>query len=190
MRNQDQRKERKLNRITRQQSAFPDFEGILQAGGNYRPTIELSSWDRYVLAHEYDLEQERRGDPRRAHTYCNAAMLADEIRVSHYEAVSMNEYLDGMPWEAHDCIGVWANQAERDAFVLATIGKDLILEYEMPNGSSALLQFTVKNRKLTKRRNINYNAVPKRWITAIREAGTTDWIGKGQRSAQRIPFPG
>lgn len=180
---------RRLDRITREQTAFRDFEDLMTARGNYRPTIELSNWDRVVLAHHYDAEQIRRGSELRAYTYCNDGMLQASIEACHELALAQNILMDEMIYGPNDCIDVWSNQAEREAYVLAVIDKDLILEYEMPNGSSALLQFTVKNRKLTRQRNVNYNNVPRRWINAIREAGMTNWLGMGQRSATRIPFP-
>jgi len=121
------------------------------------------------------------------------------------------EYLNGSldTWhKAGDGIGVWSNQAEREGRILATIGDQAILEYEMPGTTSqygynprtggyrfearptsALRIITTIGRKEIGHKAVSYNAVPKRWIAAIRAAGMDDWIGMGQRSATRIPFP-
>lgn len=97
---------------------------------------------------------------------------------------------DSMPYEANDGITVHCNQAERDGVVLATIGNEMMIEYEMPAGSSALLRYVIRNGEWCGMKNYSYNAVPKRWLDAIRKADMTEWIGMGQRSHIRIPFPG
>ncbi len=121
------------------------------------------------------------------------------------------EYLNGSldTWyEAGDGIGVWSNQAEREGCILATIGDQAILEYEMPGTTSqygynrrtgqyrheaqptsALRIITTIGRDEITHKACSYNTVPKRWIAAIRAAGMDDWIGMGQRSTTRIPFP-
>lgn len=108
-----------------------------------------------------------------------------------------------------DCIDVWANQAEREGYVLATIGSEIILEYEMPGTtsqwgynrrtgqyrhpaepSSALrIQDTIGLEQVGAYKAVSYNRVPRKWLDAIRAAGSTEWIGMGQRSRERIPFP-
>jgi len=122
------------------------------------------------------------------------------------------EYLNGSldTWyEAGDNIDVWANQAEREGCILATIGDQAILEYEMPGTTgqwgynrrtgqyrhpaeptSALRVITtVGLEEVGSYQAISYNKVPKKWLAAIRASGHTDWIGMGQRSRTRIPFP-
>ena len=94
------------------------------------------------------------------------------------------------PWQPNDSMSVFVNQAERDAYVLAVIGDDILIEYEMPAGTSALVQYAVVEGKVSwPSRNYSYNAVPKRWLKPIRDANMTNWIGMGQRSHIRIPFP-
>ena len=49
------------------------------------------------------------------------------------------EHLNGSmdtSYEPNDGIDVWANQAEREGYVLATIGDKVMLEYEMPGTTS------------------------------------------------------
>lgn len=112
-------------------------------------------------------------------------------------------------YEAGDNIDVWANQAEREGCVLATIGDEVLLEYEMPGTtsqygynrrtgryahpaqptSSLRIITTIGLETVGGWKAVSYNRVPKRWLAAIRDAGMTDWIGMGQRSTVRIPFP-
>jgi len=122
------------------------------------------------------------------------------------------ERLNGSPdtfWQANDSIEVWANQAEREGCVLATLGDEIILEYEMPGTtsqwgynrrtgqyrhpavpSSALrIQRTIGTEMVGAYTAVSYNRVPRKWLAAIRAAEMTDWIGMGQRSTVRIPFP-
>ena len=114
------------------------------------------------------------------------------------------EHLNGSldtEYQPNDMINVWANQAEREGYVLATIGDEVLLEYEMPGTTakfwnhpaepwSALRVIrTIGLEAVGNYKAVSYNTVPKRWLAAIREAGMTNWIGMGQRAAARIPFP-
>jgi len=94
---------------------------------------------------------------------------------------------DSMPYAANDGLSIWSNQAHRDATVLAVDGNELILEYEMPAGSTALLSYLVRNGELTRMRNHSYKGCPKRWIRLIR-AGGMNWTGQCQRNG-RVPLP-
>lgn len=55
-----------LDEITRQLSAFRNFEALLDTAGSYRPTIYPETADHNILADAYDQAQEERGDTRRA----------------------------------------------------------------------------------------------------------------------------
>jgi hypothetical protein len=94
----------------------------------------------------------------------------------------------GMP------ISWYANQKARDAEVLAVLGTDVLLEYVMPgttNGretSALVIAFAHGVTKLKQLRSVPHAKVPKYWIEAMRDQGTTDWIGEGQRSGH-VPFP-
>lgn len=92
-------------------------------------------------------------------------------------------------YRANDAITYWSNQAHREATVLAVIEDEIILEYEMPAGTSALVKCNVRYGDLRGRTNYSYNAVPRKWLMAILGADMTNWIGMGQRSIVRIPFP-
>lgn len=114
------------------------------------------------------------------------------------------EYLNGSldTWHSPgDSIDVWANQADREGCILATIGDQAILEYEMPGTTSQYgrhpAQPTSALRVITtigletigNHQTVSYNKVPQKWLAAIRASGQTEWLGLGQRSTTRIPFP-
>ena len=112
-------------------------------------------------------------------------------------------------YKANDYIAVYCNQAYREGYVLATIGDEMIVEFEMPGTAgrwgynrrtgqyrhdaaptSALrVVQTIGRVEVGTYKPYSYNSVPKKWLKAIREAGMTQWIGMGQRSLRRIPFP-
>jgi hypothetical protein len=63
-----------LNDLTRKHSAFRSFGDLLNAAGNYRPTIRSNvrgdysgNLERNTLAMAYDDHQQMRGDERRAY---------------------------------------------------------------------------------------------------------------------------
>jgi len=61
-----------IDTMTRRVSAFPCFEDLVTAGGNYRPSLKVSQGpesDEFRLAEIYDRVQEVRGDDRRAFRY-------------------------------------------------------------------------------------------------------------------------
>lgn len=95
---------------------------------------------------------------------------------------------DSMPYYANDSITEFVNQGERDGWVLAVIGNEMLIEYEMPAGSTAMVYYLIKNGEHTNRRTISYATCPKRWIAAMREAKMT-WVGMGQRACRAYPFP-
>lgn len=52
--------------LTATQTAFDNFDDLLNAAGGYRPSLKVSQPDIRALADAYDMFQARRGDPRRA----------------------------------------------------------------------------------------------------------------------------
>lgn len=173
-----------INHIVVRQTAFGSMDEMRHAKGDYRPSIECSNRSRYLMAESYDLLQKLHGDDRRAYRYVNDAMLQANIVKCHESALITNEN----PYGANDGLEVYSNQAMRDATVLAVLGDDILIEYEMPAGSTALLQYTVRGGELSAMKNVNYNTCPKRWINEMR-AENMDWIGRGQRMHKPLPFP-
>ena len=134
-----------------------------------------------------------------SHSFSLRNGMTDAIR---FIFVALNGAMD-TGHEAGDSSDVWANQAEREGCILATIGDEAILEYEMPGTTtqwqsrgrtmgrvtSALRIITTIGDETITFRACSYNAVPQKWLAAIRASGMDDWLGMGQRSLERIPFP-
>jgi len=81
----------KLDNMVRAESAFRDFNDLLGAGKDrgYRPSLEMSSYRRYLIAECYDEAMAERGDERRAYRYGpNSGMLAEEVNDAHGKAIS------------------------------------------------------------------------------------------------------
>jgi hypothetical protein len=55
---------------------------------------------------------------------------------------------------------VEANQGTRDATVLATLGLEVLLEYEMPAGKTFL---RIENLDGGRHRSVSHSALPKKW---------------------------
>ena len=55
-----------LDCITRDLHTANSFEDLLNAAGNYRPTLDVRNSAGLMLADAYDAAQESRGDSRRA----------------------------------------------------------------------------------------------------------------------------
>jgi hypothetical protein len=173
-----------VDHIVRRHTAFKDMRAMQTALGGYNPTIECSNRSRYIMAECYDMLQELRGDDRRAHRYVNGAMLAANMAECEVRANFQNTN----PYGTNDSMEVWSNQALRAATVLAVDDDLILVEYEMPRGSTALLQYRVKGGQLREMKNINYNTCPKHWLANMR-ANDMDWIGMGQRMTKPLPFP-
>lgn len=62
----------RLDAITTENSAFKSFDSLLNAAGNYRPSIDLRVKNMLLLADEYDKAQYARNDTRRAYRYGGA----------------------------------------------------------------------------------------------------------------------
>jgi hypothetical protein len=65
---------------------------------------------------------------------------------------------------------VFVNQGVRPASIIAVLGDEALLEYEMPRGSTAMWVIP-KNR--------HDAPCPKKWLKAIEDTGLP-WTGRGQ----------
>lgn len=62
----DRKNETRLNFIVAKNSAFATMKELLNAPGNYRPSLNCDKAELEYLADEYDRRQEERRDDRRA----------------------------------------------------------------------------------------------------------------------------
>jgi len=88
---------------------------------------------------------------------------------------------------------MWVNQGWRNATVLMTIDDEALVEYEMPNGSSALRIVPVASDQQGAisppwYRNLSYKRVPKKWLRKLVETGMT-WLGSPQQSEDYVGQP-
>ena len=88
---------------------------------------------------------------------------------------------------------IWVNQGWRLSTVLATIGDEALLEYEMPNGSTALriVPRSVEhpiNLRPQEYRNVSYRKLSRKWLKVMVDC-QMDWIGMPQQTSEIMPFP-
>lgn len=76
------------------------------------------------------------------------------------------------------------NQGWRPAEILARLGTEFLVEYEMPGGTTALRVMALDAQGCPFRfvRSVSYAKVPRRWRDAMEEAGTA-WAREPQARA-------
>ncbi len=80
-----------------------------------------------------------------------------------------------------DYITLDVNQGTREGTVLAVLGTKFLVEYEMPNGTTALRVLSMLD-DLENGPAMSYRAVPTKWLRAIVNDGVGDWEGRPQQS--------
>jgi hypothetical protein len=98
--------------------------------------------------------------------------LIDRFGAVRYPDYRLEEFLDVFKWEVRDHLLIHVNQGERDAYVLAVVGDEALIEYEMPAGTTALWIIDANNPSPGCKRNVSYKSCPKKWLEAMEEAGT------------------
>ena len=160
-------------------TSFHSFDELLNAPGNYRPSLYLltsplneanefvdvvthgtilkttlqANDDLRALADAYDAAQAARGDARRV-----------------YRGGTWDEPVA----KANDSWSVFQNQGQRDGWVLAVIGTEVLFAYSMPAGRIFLnIEDTGTQvwKGQNKIRSVSLNSLPKKWQAAIREQG-------------------
>ncbi len=85
-------------------------------------------------------------------------------------------------YEPGDNVDVIRNQGKREAVVLAVIGDEVLIEYTMPKGTTALNTTThVALNMGGGYKAVSYASISTRWLKAIVEAGL-EWVGYDQRN--------
>jgi hypothetical protein len=82
-------------------------------------------------------------------------------------------------WKVGDYLEVFVNQGVRPASIIAVLGDEALLEYEMPRGSTAMWVILKNRHDAPCVRNVSYRACPKKWLKAIEDSGLP-WTGNGQ----------
>ena len=83
-------------------------------------------------------------------------------------------------------LSIFVNQGLRDAWILGIIGDQMIVEYEMPSGTTALTIFNTHKQAIEYVRSVSYKSCPKIWIQAIKD-GQGEWQGNSQSGEVRFP---
>lgn len=165
--------------------AFPDWkiEGI--------KSHTINGW-QWIEHEDFDVEQISRLSRRtRVLPLSELHRLAGEgaqkvcLKLTHadggtaYPDYFLEEFAVPFCWKPNDSLRVDVNQGMRDAYVLAVIGNEALIEYEMPSGTTALWVIRADRPEPHKIRNVSYRSCPQKWLDAIEEAGT-EWEGNGQ----------
>lgn len=58
-----------VSRLVQFWTAFDSLDALLNAEGGYRPSLDMQQAIMAAIADTYDMEQSKRGDPRRAYRY-------------------------------------------------------------------------------------------------------------------------
>lgn len=78
-------------------------------------------------------------------------------------------------------VTTFRNQADREGVILAIIGDECLVEYEMEQSQTTSMYIAdCENPELFKK-NCSYTSIPRRWRAAILAAGL-EWIGHPQQS--------
>jgi hypothetical protein len=96
-----------------------------------------------------------------------------------YPDYRMEEFVEEFTWQVRDQLELNVNQGKRKAFVLAVLGDEALIEYEMPAGTTALWVINAHHPHPGCKRNVAYNSCPKKWLRAMEEAGSV-WEGNSQ----------
>ncbi len=88
--------------------------------------------------------------------------------------------------EPNEAVLIYVNQAEREGYVLAVLGTEALIEYEMPKGTTALRIVPVDNIDHYPYKTPSYLTLASKWILAMNEQGTLEnLIGNPQGGGQR-----
>lgn len=93
-------------------------------------------------------------------------------------------------YEAGDSMYLYRNQSHRDGVILAVLGDRALVEYEMPNGTSALNYIDLCGHFDNDYKSISYFALPKKWAQAMLDQQGSEagfYYGNPQRAWRKCP---
>ena len=119
-----------------------------------------------------------------------APCTSDERLEAHWEGFVENNGGFRPRHQAGEDITVHRNQGDRDATVMAVVGDEALIEYVMPNGTSALNIISVwEGEENAGYRSISYFNLPAKWADAVTiQMGSWVW-GNPQQSSRKAPQP-
>lgn len=110
-----------LDKLANDCGSFVDMNDLLEAQGNYRPSLDVGEYKRGVLADCYDAIQEFRGDERRAHRYGKASVLGDVYKCRYggkfkWKLITACGVLDFLTKKAASLERMWMVEADPEIF--------------------------------------------------------------------------
>lgn len=92
--------------------------------------------------------------------------------------------------EVGDSVNVTRNQGLREATVLAILGEEVLVEYEMPHQTTALSLMTLSSlEKDGWYTSVSYRKLSRRWLLRLVQTGT-GWIAQPQRTLRKVWLAG
>ena len=113
--------------------------------------------------------------------------LVAEHLIEEFESECVRRVGRGL--RPNDTLRVHVNQARRSAWVLAVLGEEALVEYELPSEATALTivpALIAGKGPVMASGSASYRRLPRRWIEAVR-AGAGSWEGRSRTGD--VPFP-
>jgi cold shock CspA family protein len=159
-------------------SGFTTFRDLVDAFPHYTPTIDVSHPERLAIADAYDAHQAARGVPNRAYrrgapTNLSAWDISSkdgcEDIYAHNERSRVEKIVQAPTrLVAGESVSYERNQGQRDAEVLAVLGDEALVSYEMPSGVTYLnIVAADGSDEPGAYRAVSVKALPKKWRKAI-----------------------
>jgi hypothetical protein len=93
----------------------------------------------------------------------------------------------------NDAIDMFVNQGWREGTVLAVRGREALVEYQMPKGTTSLTVIELNgdgDPVQTNGKSVSYRGLSLSWLQAIVD-GAGDWVGRPQQAGRQVlPNPG
>jgi hypothetical protein len=152
----------------------------------YPDAANVRIMQKFTGRHGWLPMPDRDGTPlRELPRLCDTGVLAVQLRLITrcgrvaFPDYQMHEFEEEFRWEVGDRVTVNVNQGDRDAYVVAVVGTEAMIEYEMPGGTSALWVINAGRPHPCKIRGYSYKSLPRKWRQAIEEAGV-ELVANGQ----------
>ena len=132
-------------------------------------------------------------------TGCVWFLHTDRAKVGDYDTLLANltaknnkhkSSANQSSYEAGDSMYLYRNQSHRDGVILAVLGDRALVEYEMPNGTSALNYIDLCGHFDNDYKSISYFALPKKWAQAMLDQQGSEagfYYAKPQKAWRKCP---
>jgi hypothetical protein len=140
---------------------------VMEAGASIpaeiRPDIKAAADEKKREAAYAEWEAERKVEAKARRAAEADRRTTTKAKLDKFSERVTGQYRrEGEPLSKGDGLVVYANQADRDAVVLAVSGSTALIEYIMPNGNTHLWEVDVSTHERV--RNVNKAKLPKKWL--------------------------